>query len=90
MINQYKVEKILGSGSFATVKLCTDTKTGNQYAIKQMNKKILQKKFTGAGRTAYDCVLEELKVLKKMEHSNIIYLHEIIDDPNKDYIYLVT
>ena len=25
-----------------------------------------------------------------MEHPNIIWLHEIIDDPKRDHIYLVT
>ena len=34
MINQYKVEKTLGEGSFARVLLCKDTKTNIQYAIK--------------------------------------------------------
>ena len=33
-----------------------------------MNKKLLKKQMAGKGKTAYDCVLEELKVLKKMEH----------------------
>lgn len=49
-----------------------------------MNKKELKRK------KAYEYVLEELKVLKTLEHPNVIYLHEIIDDPNKDSIYLVT
>ena len=35
-------------------------------------------------------VIEELKVLQRLQHPNIIYLHEIIDDPKKDYIYLIT
>lgn len=55
-----------------------------------MSKAFLQKKKTGQGKNAYDCVKDELKVLEKLEHPNIIYLHEIIDDPNKDEIYLVT
>ena len=42
------------------------------------------------GSTAYDCVIEELKVLKRLDHPNIIWLHEIIDDKNSDFIYLVT
>jgi len=60
MINQYIVEKVLGKGSFATVKLCKDSKSGIQYAIKIMNKKELKKKSAGNGKNAYDCVLEEL------------------------------
>lgn len=54
-----------------------------------MNKKTLQKKKCGPGINALDCVIEELKVLKSLEHPNIIWLHEIIDDPKKDSIYLV-
>ena len=55
-----------------------------------MSKKELKKKSIGNGKNAYDCVLEELKVLEKLEHPNIIFLHEIIDDMKKDEIYLVT
>lgn len=54
-----------------------------------MNKKWLQKKSCGQGRNAYDCVKEELIVLKSLEHPNIIWLYEIIDDIKKDHIYLV-
>lgn len=44
----------------------------------------------GKGKSAYDCVIEELKVLKGLEHPNVIWLHEIIDADNKEHIYLVT
>jgi [calcium/calmodulin-dependent protein kinase] kinase len=90
MINQYIVEKTLGKGSFAIVKLCRDSITNEKYAIKQMNKKVLQTKKCGPGRNAYDCVIEELKVLKTLDHPHIIWLHEIIDDPKRENIYLVT
>jgi len=55
-----------------------------------MNKKDLSRKNIGNGRSAYDCVREELKVLQALEHPNVIWLHEIIDDPKRDHIYLVT
>ena len=55
-----------------------------------MNKKALRKKSTGNGKNAYDCVIEELKVMQRLEHPNIIWLHEIIDDLKKDDIFLVT
>lgn len=91
-VNQYVLEKLLGEGSFAAVYLCTDTKSKNKnkYAIKQMNKTKLMSKSFGKGKNAYDCVVEELKVLKGLEHPNVIWLHEIIDADNKDHIYLVT
>jgi serine/threonine protein kinase len=41
MINQYVVERTLGQGSYAVVKLCRDSNTNQKYAIKQMNKKNL-------------------------------------------------
>ena len=82
--------KTLGKGSFATVLLCKDTQTHELFAIKKMNKKALKSKKAGKGKSAYDCVIEELKLLKRLEHPNIIWLHEIIDDQKKDHIYLVT
>jgi serine/threonine protein kinase len=33
---------------------------------------------------------EELKVFQTLQHPNVIWLHEIINDPNKDDLYLVT
>jgi len=80
----------LGSGSYATVLLCKDTKTGEQFAIKKMNKRTLKQKKAGGGKSGYDCVVEELKVLQILDHPNIIWLQEIIDDEKKDHIYLVT
>ena len=90
MINQYIVEKTLGVGSYAVVKLCKDKNTGLQYAVKQMNRKKLKAMDMGGGKNAYESVVEELKVLQTLSHPNIIWLNEIIDDPNKDDIYLVT
>lgn len=55
-----------------------------------MNKAKLKLKSFGKGKNAYDCVVEELKVLQGLEHPNVIWLHEIIDADNKDHIYLVT
>jgi serine/threonine protein kinase len=37
-----------------------------------------------------DSVIDELKILKRLEHPNIIWLQEIINDPKKDKFYLVT
>ena len=55
-----------------------------------MNKKDLQKKKVGGNKSAYESVVEELKVLQMLEHPNIIWLYEIIDDPKKDKLYVVT
>ena len=80
MINQYIIIKKLGKGCFATVLLCKDSTTGEKFAVKKMNKKSLRFKIVSKGVTGYDCLKEELSVLKKLDHPNILWLHEIIDD----------
>ena len=55
-----------------------------------MDKELLKKKQAGPGKNAFDCVLKELEVMQRLEHPNIIFLHEIINDPKKSKIYLVT
>jgi serine/threonine protein kinase len=89
-INNYKIIRVLGKGSFASVILCQNVDDYNYFALKRMNKESLKRKQMSKGRTAYDCVIEETKVLQQLEHPNIIWLHEIINDPHKKYIYLVT
>ena len=44
----------------------------------------------GKSKTCYDCMIEELTVLQKLDHPNILYLHEIIDDKKKTNLCLVT
>jgi hypothetical protein len=60
-----------------------------QYAVKKMNRKELQRQVVN-GQNLYDCVKVELELLATLEHPNIIWLHEFIDEPKKDHIYLVT
>ena len=55
-----------------------------------MDKALLKKQKAGRNKFAIDCVIEELKVLQRLEHPNVLWLHEIIDDPKKDKLYLVT
>lgn len=55
-----------------------------------MNKSLLSKKDNSSGKTAYSSVVEELKILQLLEHPNVIWLNEIIDDPKKDNLYVVT
>lgn len=34
-------------------------------------------------------MMAEFEVLKKIDHPNIVQLHEVIDDPAQDKLYLV-
>ena len=39
--------------------------------------------------TALDLVRHEIALMKKIEHPNIVQLHEVLDNPDSDSIYLV-
>jgi serine/threonine protein kinase len=74
MINQYRILETLGEGAFGKVKLAIDTKTNVKCAIKIMNKKKLKTITMTQGKTAYDFVRQELNILQKLEHPNILWL----------------
>eukprot|EP00756_Hemistasia_phaeocysticola_P003704 Hpha_TRINITY_DN12399_c0_g1::TRINITY_DN12399_c0_g1_i1::g.155774::m.155774 len=56
--------------------------------MKVMKKSVLKKARSGGG-TAWDNVLRELALMNKMDHPNVVKLHEVIDDPDDDRIYFV-
>jgi serine/threonine protein kinase len=60
------------------------------FAIKILNRKVLKTKQISEGKSAYDFVLGELKILQTLQHPNVLWLHEIIDSPKKDHLYVVT
>ncbi|CAG8460486.1 1246_t:CDS:2 [Paraglomus occultum] len=77
----YRISKIvLGRGSFATVKECTDKRTGKKYALKIMEKK--------AFRGKEQLLTTEVDVLRQVKHPNIISLHDLYE--TKDAIYFIT
>ncbi|XP_072921709.1 calcium/calmodulin-dependent protein kinase kinase 2-like isoform X2 [Hemitrygon akajei] len=36
-----------------------------------------------------DCVYQEIAILKKLDHPNVVKLIEVLDDPNEDHLYMV-
>ena len=66
------------------------------YAVKVIEKSILKRKRTmtrANGRmtfkTAFDKVEEEVAVMKKLNHDNLVLLHEVIDDEEDDSMFMV-
>mmetsp|Transcript_10551 Transcript_10551/g.15428 ORF Transcript_10551/g.15428 Transcript_10551/m.15428 type:complete len:621 (-) Transcript_10551:32-1894(-) len=88
MINEYTMIRTIGEGSFAKVKLCMDDKN-RAFAIKIMDKKYLQKSNSPAGHSMYESVLQEIDIMKRTRHPNIIRLYEVIDDPDHSKLYLI-
>lgn len=81
-IGPYEVSSVLGRGTYATVKLAVDTRTGEECAIKIISKSgQLTKKQLKHIRT-------EIVVLRLVAHPNIVRLKEILASKNKIYIVM--
>eukprot|EP01062_Namystynia_karyoxenos_P062908 TRINITY_DN55762_c0_g1_i1.p1 TRINITY_DN55762_c0_g1~~TRINITY_DN55762_c0_g1_i1.p1 ORF type:complete len:1039 (+),score=290.03 TRINITY_DN55762_c0_g1_i1:109-3225(+) len=92
-INEYAVLRDLGRGSYGKVKLVVHLPTGEQRAIKIMRKSMLSRVHKGqdmaSGASALDDALREVAIMKRLKHPNVIGLHEVIDDPECDKMYVI-
>lgn len=94
-INQYRLHRKLGQGSFAEVFLATDEHVHKDFAAKIFNKSLLRRKRT-MNRTAagvkvtseLDKVEKEIAIMKKLVHRNLVCLFEVIDDDEEDQLYM--
>ena len=66
-INNYEFEKDIGEGNFGKVKLGIFKPTGEQFAIKVLNKEKIRKKMK-------NLALRENEIITKLNHINIISL----------------
>lgn len=76
--DNYFIKKELGSGAYGKVFQIKNKITGEERACKQLQIKQIQN---------YTKFMEEINILSKMDHPNIIKLYEVFED-NK-YVYLV-
>ncbi|RUS34458.1 kinase-like domain-containing protein [Jimgerdemannia flammicorona] len=72
-------KKVLGVGSFAVVKECTDRATNQPFALKIILKKAIQGK--------EHMLTTELDVLKKVRHRHIVSMHDLFE--SKDAVYII-
>jgi predicted Ser/Thr protein kinase len=84
VVNKYVVEKELGKGSFGEVYLCKDQETGEHYAMKMINRPQ-----SSWNDDASSSIKQEIAVMKRLQHVNIVNLHEVIDDLNARKIFLI-
>ena len=78
----YEMKEVIGKGKFGVVNLGIHKKTGQQVAIKILNKENI--------KTIEDkeLVRIEIGILKLCHHSNIVRLLDHLE--NNDYIYIIT
>ena len=80
-INNYEFNKTIGEGNFAKVKLCTFKPTKEEFAIKIINKIKLKQKMKHT-------LFQEIEIISKLKHQNIITVYQIIEDPENYYIVM--
>jgi predicted Ser/Thr protein kinase len=84
VINKYVIDRELGKGSFGEVYLCTDQENGEKYAMK-----IMVRPATTWNDEASNSIKQEIALLKRLKHHNVVGLHEVIDDTNARKIFLI-
>ncbi|XP_077350366.1 calcium/calmodulin-dependent protein kinase kinase 1b isoform X2 [Festucalex cinctus] len=100
-LNQYKLKKEIGKGSYGVVKLAYNEDSEQYYAMKVVSKKKLMKQFGFLRRAtpsqheafpksslALEKIYREIAILKKLDHPNVVKLVEVLDDPDEDGLHM--
>jgi len=82
-VGPYLFGNVLGVGSYAKVKECLDRRNLCRRAVKIMQRRRLRRTPHGEKMAA-----TEIRILKKLNHPNIIKLHDFIRNDEKQKLYL--
>lgn len=88
IINNYLVVRELGRGEHGKVKLATNLTTDFEVAVKIVPRYSRLRRLGRLGAPE-DRTKKEVAILKKARHRNVVSLLEVIDDPNKNKVYLI-
>ncbi|KAI9889848.1 MAG: hypothetical protein M1814_004682 [Vezdaea aestivalis] len=88
LINHYEIMDELGRGEHGKVKLGRNLETGETVAIKIVVRYSKRRRLGKLGDPE-DKVKQEVAILKKARHENVVSLLEVIDDPAKKKVYIV-
>jgi len=79
--DKYEIGKELGRGGFSIVKKGKNKKTGDEVAIKCINKKNLKK-------DELQLLTREINIMQKLRHKSIIQLIDIFETPSELFLVL--
>ncbi|EEA27815.1 hypothetical protein TMatcc_003895 [Talaromyces marneffei ATCC 18224] len=88
LINEYEILEELGRGEHGKVKLGRHLITKQPVAIKIVQRYSKRRRLGKLGNPE-DKVKKEVAILKKARHPNVVSLLEVIDDPNRQKVYIV-
>ena len=80
-IKDYILKEDIGEGNFGKVKLGISKITGEKYAVKIINKNQIKIKMKNK-------IFRENEVITRFNHINVIFVFEIIEDPENYYIIM--
>lgn len=81
-VGKYEIGKTLGEGSFAKVKFARNVETGDNVAIKVLDKdQVLRHKMV-------EQIKNEISTMKLIKHPNVVKLYEVMASKMKIYIVL--
>lgn len=81
-VGKYELGRTLGEGTFAKVKFALNVETGENVAIKILDKeKVLKHKMIGQ-------IKREISTMKLIRHPNVIRMYEVMASKTKIYIVL--
>merc|ERR1711892_512247 len=78
--DKYDLKDVLGTGAFSQVRLAESKDDGQMYAVKIIDKKALKGK--------EDSLENEIRVLKRLKHPNIVALLEVFEDKTKVFLVM--
>ena len=81
LIENYSFKKDIGQGNFGKVKLSIFKPTGEEFAIKILNKEKIKQKMKGV-------LFKENEIITKFNHINVVYVFQILEDDINYYIIM--
>ena len=80
-IRNYSFKKDIGEGNFGKVKLGIFKPTGEEFAIKILNKNKIKIKMKNS-------IFKENEIITRFNHINVVYVFQILEDPQNYFIIM--
>eukprot|EP00698_Gefionella_okellyi_P017356 TRINITY_DN505_c0_g1_i3.p1 TRINITY_DN505_c0_g1~~TRINITY_DN505_c0_g1_i3.p1 ORF type:complete len:578 (-),score=120.79 TRINITY_DN505_c0_g1_i3:256-1989(-) len=80
----YDIQKVLGTGNFASVNLAIKKSTGDRFAVKIIDKK----KFFLEPNLRPEQLKDEVAILSSLKHPNIVQIVEVFETDEKMYLVM--
>mmetsp|Transcript_7322 Transcript_7322/g.11620 ORF Transcript_7322/g.11620 Transcript_7322/m.11620 type:complete len:370 (+) Transcript_7322:150-1259(+) len=81
-VGKYEIGKTIGEGTFGKVKSAINTETGEQVALKVLDKSAIQKQNMGPQ------IKKEISIMKMVSHPHVVRLIEVLASRTKIFIVL--